>query len=128
MPNSSSAWAGASNSGISASALESVMVIAVAALRYWSRLNQRITRNHHHGLTWSDSVRLTSRIIASVPLNLPAEYRVGELSLDHDPDLGAWVVMNGKKRPGHDCYSAEGQFGICDGDRRGPAQDLASDG
>jgi len=91
-------------------------------------LDQRVTWANDHGLSWADHVRLSSRIIASVPLDFASENRVGEFSLDDDADLGAWVVMNWKHPSRHNRHPAEGQFGICDADRCGPAQDLAGDG
>src|SRR5215212_5676217 len=65
-------------------------------------LDQRITRAHDHGFSWTDHVRLSGRIIGLMPLDLTGENRVGQLSLDDNADLGARVVMNGKHCSRHD--------------------------
>ncbi len=76
----------------------------------------------------ADHVRLPSRIIASVPLDLAGENGVGQLSLNDDADLSAWVIVNWKHRSGHDRDPAEGQLRVLDSGGRGAAENLARDG
>ncbi len=163
MPNSSSTWAGASNSRSCRGVPASAMFIVAATSRYWGRLDddrarrtrweqcgqvdhqrdsavvaplmnrirgldQRVTGAHHHGFSRADHARLSSRIIAPVPLDLAGENRIGQLSLDDDADLGAWVMVNWKHRSGHDRDPTESKLRIFDRDRRGAAEDLARDG
>src|SRR5215207_288302 len=105
MPNSSSAWAGASNSRSCRGVAASDMFIDAATSRYRGRLDddrawrtnweqcgqvdhqrysatiaplmnrirefdQRVTGAHHHGFSRADHARLSSRIIAPMPLDL----------------------------------------------------------
>src|SRR5215213_2333761 len=163
MPNSSSAWAGASNSRFCKGMPASAMFIVAATSLYWGRLDndrarrthweqggqgdhqrdsaivaplmnriwgldQCVTGAHHHGFSRADHARLSNWIIAPVPLDLARENRIGQLSLDDDADLGAWMMVNRQHRSGHDRDPTERKLRIFHRDRCGTTEDLAGDG
>src|SRR5918995_3245724 len=102
-------------------------VVAPLVNRRWS-LHESVARSHDDSVSGSDHPRLPSRIVALAPLDLARENCVGQLSLDNDADLAAWVVVHRKHRSRHHRDSAERKLRILDGDRRGATEDFACDG
>src|SRR5215207_9530705 len=72
-------------------------IVAPLVNRLWS-LDESVTRSHQDSFSGSGHPRLTSRIVAAVPLDLARENWVGQLSLDDNADLAAWVVVHWKHR------------------------------
>jgi hypothetical protein len=92
--------------------------------RLW-RLDERIARSDDDGFSGSDPPRLASRIVAAMPLDLAHENCVGQLSLDDDANLGAWMVVHWKYCTRHHRDPAKRKFGVFDGDRRSAAENFA---